>query len=199
MSGPRRLQIAFLVVSGGVVVVIGAALALYLIAGSPGLSGKAPLVEIQSVDTLRSQFNQDAGKIRLILFLSPTSPVCLAGTRWLQLDILGQQPTDSLRVYAVWMPMLPGDSRDSWDGGYLSDYRVLHYWDEGRLTGTWFAQEVDGLEGVSWNTYYLFEPHASWESVPSPPQDSGGTIRDRAMILRAHLLYLIWELTGNPT
>jgi hypothetical protein len=31
-----------------------------------------PLVDIQSIETLRTQFNQDAGKTRLILLLSPT-------------------------------------------------------------------------------------------------------------------------------
>jgi hypothetical protein len=31
-----------------------------------------PLADIQSIETLRTQFNQDAGKTRLILLLSPT-------------------------------------------------------------------------------------------------------------------------------
>jgi len=31
-----------------------------------------PLTEIQSVETLRAQFNRDTGKTRLILLLSPT-------------------------------------------------------------------------------------------------------------------------------
>jgi hypothetical protein len=31
-----------------------------------------PLTEIQSIETLRGQFNRDAGKTRLILLLSPT-------------------------------------------------------------------------------------------------------------------------------
>jgi len=31
-----------------------------------------PLSEIQTIETLRAQFNRDAGKTRLILLLSPT-------------------------------------------------------------------------------------------------------------------------------
>jgi len=33
---------------------------------------KEPLTEIQSIETLRAQFNRDAGKTRLIMLLSPT-------------------------------------------------------------------------------------------------------------------------------
>ena len=34
--------------------------------------GQEPLTDIQDIDTLRMQFNQDAGKTRLILLVSPT-------------------------------------------------------------------------------------------------------------------------------
>ena len=34
--------------------------------------GQAPLAAISNIETLRMQFNQDAGKTRLILLASPT-------------------------------------------------------------------------------------------------------------------------------
>ncbi|HZD55916.1 MAG TPA: hypothetical protein VE136_04295 [Anaerolineales bacterium] len=34
--------------------------------------GQAPLADINNIDTLRTQFNQDAGQVRLILLVSPT-------------------------------------------------------------------------------------------------------------------------------
>ncbi len=34
--------------------------------------GQAPLADIQSLETLRTQFNQDVGKTRLIILISPT-------------------------------------------------------------------------------------------------------------------------------
>lgn len=34
--------------------------------------GQAPLRDIQNIDTLRTQFNSDIGKTRLILLVSPT-------------------------------------------------------------------------------------------------------------------------------
>ena len=34
--------------------------------------GQDPLVDIQNIDTLRTQFNQDVGKTRLIILIAPT-------------------------------------------------------------------------------------------------------------------------------
>ena len=34
--------------------------------------GQAPLADIENIETLRTQFNQDVGKTRLIILVSPT-------------------------------------------------------------------------------------------------------------------------------
>lgn len=34
--------------------------------------GQEPLIDIQNIETLRNQFNQDAGQTRLILLVAPT-------------------------------------------------------------------------------------------------------------------------------
>lgn len=34
--------------------------------------GQEPLTDIQNIETLRTQFNKDAGKTRLIILVSPT-------------------------------------------------------------------------------------------------------------------------------
>ena len=73
--------------------------------------GQKPLTDIKKIDPLRTQFNLDAGKTRLIILVSPTRVECLAGARWVQ-NQLSQYSSDNLRVYAVWIPMLGGDSRD---------------------------------------------------------------------------------------
>jgi hypothetical protein len=38
----------------------------------PFAPGQAPLKDIQSIETLQTQFNSDTGKTRLILLISPT-------------------------------------------------------------------------------------------------------------------------------
>lgn len=47
-------------------------LAIYVETRSRLAPGQEPLTDIQNIGTLRAQFNQDAGKTRLILILSPT-------------------------------------------------------------------------------------------------------------------------------
>ena len=72
--------------------------------------------------------------------------------------------------------MLWLDSRDRWNGLTMPDLRVTHYWDGGRLVGRWFSAQVDGSDGVAWDTYYLYGPGAVWETVPTPLVASGGPI-----------------------
>jgi hypothetical protein len=67
--------------------------------------------------------------------------------------LLAQTPSDSLRVYAVWLPMLWGDARQMWNGTTMPDSRVIHFWDGERKLGAWVAAHVDGHEGISWDAY----------------------------------------------
>ncbi len=83
----------------------------------------------------------------------------------MQADILAKYPGAELRVYAVWLPMLGGDSRSAWDEGVMPDERVLHFWDGDRAVGRWFA-EYEGYGGTVWDTYYLFGPEAAWGAAP---------------------------------
>ena len=54
------------------VLLVGVLLVLYFEPQSQLAPGKDPLTDIQSIETLRTQFNQDAGKTRLIMLLAPT-------------------------------------------------------------------------------------------------------------------------------
>ena len=55
----------------------------------------------------------------------------------------------------------------------------------------WFASEVDGYEGLSWDMYYLYGPDAIWETVPAPLVSSGGTIYDEREKLEKQILTLL--------
>jgi hypothetical protein len=52
----------------------------------------------------------------------------------------------------------------------------MHFGDGKREVGQWFAEHVEGYEGVVWDTCYLHGPQAAWETVPSPLIGSGSTI-----------------------
>jgi hypothetical protein len=108
-----------------------------------------------------------------------------------QNQLLAQLPSDQFRVYAVWLPMLWGDARERWDGTTMSDPRVTHFWDGETLVGEWFAEEVEGYRGVSWDVYYLYGPDAKWESIPSPLVGMGGTIYGERQTLKMQLNELV--------
>jgi hypothetical protein len=96
-----------------------------------------------------------------------------------QNELLAQYPSQELRVYTVWVPMLWGDARERWNGNSMPDLRVTDFWDGERQVGEWFAEEVEGYRGVSWDAYYLYGPDANWDAIPSPLVGSGGTIIDQ--------------------
>jgi hypothetical protein len=64
---PRRLRRRTKVLLGIAGVVVAVVVALLLVPAP-----KAPLVDITSVDDLKSRFNEDGGKPRVILLVSPT-------------------------------------------------------------------------------------------------------------------------------
>ena len=51
---------------------IGVLLVIYFESQSQLAPEREPLKDIQSIETLRAQFNRDVGKTRLIILLSPT-------------------------------------------------------------------------------------------------------------------------------
>ena len=76
-------------------------------------------------------------------------------------------------MFAIWLPMLPGDSRSAWDSHVLDDARVTEFWDGSRIVGNWFGkQQIGGLGGqgsIVWDAYYAFPKNSMW----SPQQLTG--------------------------
>ncbi len=94
--------------------------------------------------------------------------------------MLERHPDAQLRVYAIWtnkyyLDQLPG-ARALWDAGGLTDGRVIHFWDQGDVSGDWLREHVAAGRGGDWDVYYLFGPDARWDSQPAPLLRRGGTI-----------------------
>ena len=102
-----------------------------------------------------------------------------------------------MRVYAVWYDMYPTDERSRWPGGLLTDARAAHRWDDGRLLGKWYWDELPRIqplrapeslvpdEGPMWDAYFLYDRDASWDERPSGLVSWGYTImRTRAALVR---------------
>ena len=100
-------------------------------------------------------------------------------------DILAQHPDARLTVYAIWTSKLFRDSRAQWDGGGLTDPRVVHLWDGRDVSGNWFVHQLPGYRGNDWDAFALFGPDAEWsETNPPPVLSSGSSIIDRSDQLR---------------
>ena len=115
----------------------------------------------------------------------------------MQEQILEKNPSSQVQVYAVWFNMLPGDSRAAWDGGGLTDPRVVHLWDEQKVVGNWFAAHVTENQGTEWDAYFLYGPQATWEGEPSPLISWGSTVIAKHAQLQSDIVPLLQANTGE--
>lgn len=121
--------------------------------------------------------------------------MCVAGARWVQGEILEAQPKANIRVYAVSFPVLASDrfAKSMVDPhDLLSDPRVAHFWDERKLVGRWYEENVTRLGGpegerVEWDAYFLYASGATWDDKPPDPLSWGRTIVDSRERLRKDL------------
>jgi hypothetical protein len=113
----------------------------------------------------------------------------VSGARWAREELLDRHPDRALTVYAVWLPMVPGDARSRWPAHLLDDPRVRHFWDGDRVVGEWFAANDLAIgapfEGETmWDAFYVFPPDASWRDVPAPLLAHGRPIIEERKALR---------------
>lgn len=106
----------------------------------------------------------------------------------MQEQLLDKQRNASLRVFAVWYAMYPGDARARWRRDLLTDDRVMHWWDERRLLGRQVLVQIqpysqlrapgsrDFQEQVLWDAYLLFDRKARWDQSPSGLVSWGYTV-----------------------
>ena len=98
-------------------------------------------------------------------------------------------------MYAIWLPMLAGDTRGGWDAHVLDDPRVVSLWDGDRLAGKWFADHsTGGLAGpgdIVWDAYLAFGSTSRWRSEPSGVLASGSDIIDNTSGLDQHFIPLL--------
>lgn len=152
------------------------------------------LHEVNSLKEFQKEFNQDKGKKRLLVLLSPTCPMCVNGAKWIEEEVLAKYPDEEIEVYAVWFKMIPTDRKSRWKEELLNDERTTHYWDEGRKLGRWISENVEGchhLGAVDWDAYYLFDEDAEWNDTLGPIEACGSPIlrAKESLIRTAEVLF----------
>jgi hypothetical protein len=105
--------------------------------------------------------------------------------------VLEAEPSDDVRVFAVWVNRGLGDNREAVDTALLDDPRVSQYWDAEGISATHFANRgLGGLgqQGFIYDVYYLFGPDAAWRGdLPGPVAAVDGTVVDVADRLLAEI------------
>ena len=100
----------------------------------------------------------------------------------MQKEILENNNSANLRVYVIWFSMIPSDSRSSWNwtGGVLDDSRVVHFWDDKKKVGRYFAGKDPETNDpdVVWDAFYVYGPDAQWLLKPEPLLVTGSTVID---------------------
>lgn len=105
----------------------------------------------------------------------------------MQNELLNRYPDANLRVYAVWFDMYPGDARSKWPASLLTDERVTHLWDEGKLVGRWYGERATTMRSrlsagsawngqILWDSYLLYAGDAQWTDAPTNLIQWGRTI-----------------------
>jgi hypothetical protein len=138
----------------------------------PELKPPSLTVLSDSGDELRSAFNRDKDKLRVVVLLSPTCGSCLNSAHIVEKYLLDAVHDDSLRVYAVWGTAL-GDEKEEnarEATAFLTDPRVTHYWTSSQQVAALFGRALkvqDSLHG--WDTFQLFPPGLTWgDTLPAP-------------------------------
>ncbi len=114
----------------------------------------------------------------------------------MQNDLLEKQPTAGLQVYVVWFSMIPTDARSAWrwTGNVIADPRVVHFWDDQKVVGRWYAQHETPAEidpGIVWDAYFLYGPESEWTVKPEPLISWGATVLDEYHIIEKNMLPLL--------
>jgi hypothetical protein len=92
-------------------------------------------------------------------------------------------------MYAIWLPVLAGDSREGLDAAVLRDARVRQFWDPDQASGRWFADSANlGLDPpLLWDAYLVFGPKARWDRIPHPLKAWGSPVIEKSDDLRSAL------------
>lgn len=120
----------------------------------------------------RSAFNADTGKLRLVMYVSPTCGGCLLGAKQTQKNVLAAIDDSELAAYVIWAPKNGGREKHV-DRvlDLVTDARASQYWDgNGSAVNAYDA--MFGIEGRPCaGVFMLYRADAVWEGDSPPMPD----------------------------
>lgn len=88
--------------------------------------------------------------------------------------ILEQHAEADVRLYVVWMPVLPLDEQFG-VAKILVDPRARQFWDGEQRVNNVVGRTL-GTDGLAWDLYALYGPEAAWKDELPPPAASGAPV-----------------------
>jgi len=160
-------------------------------------SEKSELIKLLNIKELKNVFNQDEGKVRMILLVEPACDACVKGAISVR-GTLSKIKSDNIRIYVVWEPIF--DQKKAGNiyenakikSQVISDSRITQYWTDSTDIGKSFvsalstdksgqkdpkllqinkkkSREWKNGHGTPWDVYMLFSKTGKWgNKAPSP-------------------------------
>jgi hypothetical protein len=124
-------------------------------------------------EELAALFNEHADKVRLVLMVSPTCPLCTMNARLVRRYLIDETDDEDLRVFVVWGPMQNNEERKDAVAATanLADGRVTHFWTPRHTLAQAYMKPLglaDDLE-PAWDTYLLYDRGVRWGGAPPAP------------------------------
>ena len=114
--------------------------------------------------------------------------MCIRGASEIQSKVLEKIKNPDVRVYAVYLPILRGDSESSVTTATkrLPDKRVSYFWDGNGEMAKSYAPVLNLPAGyVAWDVYMVFNKDAKWTTGPPAPDywmhQLGGVMPERRL------------------
>jgi hypothetical protein len=160
-------------------VIIGAAAMATLAACGEAIDKSAfsgPPAEVVTLDpeltALKTTFNAEAGKVRLLFVAGPSCGPCLRAL--IDLDkALGKKLLSDprLKVFVVYVPTLSAELTDAQRASRLiGGTSVQHFWDESGHIGD-VLQQTLGLDEYAWDVWLTYGPEQQWTGDIPPKPD----------------------------
>jgi hypothetical protein len=103
-----------------------------------------------------------------------------------QSQILRQYPDADLRVFVVWLPVMPLDARfDVAD--VMVDGRARHFWDNEQRVSKDIAATYGSPGQLVWDAFFVFGPDARWNEGPPRPLADGSPVVENMATLESAL------------
>jgi len=120
---------------------------------------------------VKEEFNADAGKVRVLMVVSPTCGECLKGASEVSEQVGEINLGKTVPLFVMWVPRSGGREKDVPAATrVIADTSAHEFWDGNDLFGMQYKQ-VLGWRDNAWDVYMVYGPKAMWTGDLPPVPD----------------------------